>query len=493
MKNILLCCNKMGIGGVETVILNQVVAYSSKGYNVYVMAEKGDYSKKVEELGGFFIEMEFPEENDINEERVKKIIKIIKEKEINEIHIHKYQCIPNMMIAAFISQTPYFAYEHGIIDSKGYYTWNYPIYKTLFPIYYKNAYKIIAITPNVANNIKKEYDIEEDKYVIIHNGIDFNIYKNDNQKNNTEIVNALIVSRIDKEKILTIYNGIEAFKIIKKKYPKAKLNIVGGGNAEKEVIEYLNQNNLKYTYSDEEATVRFYGKQIDVKSFLEKSDIFLGVDRCALEAIAMKIPVIISGYNGIKGLITKKNMNIAMEENFSGLNMETVTTEEYEKQLDELIENRKKIIDEVYAIAKEQLNCYKNYIVMPEKQKINIDWYQILAILKENRKENEKLLNDIKLKYEWIEKIEEENKKKTIENERVYLNNKEIIETKEKMQKNIDLQENEIEKLKDELIKKQKDIEMKEKELNQIYNSKRWKYIDISFLKITRIYCLLST
>ena len=42
MKNILLCCNKMGIGGVETVILNQIVAFKSRGYNVYVMAEEGE-------------------------------------------------------------------------------------------------------------------------------------------------------------------------------------------------------------------------------------------------------------------------------------------------------------------------------------------------------------------------------------------------------------------------------------------------------------------
>ena len=50
MKNILLCNNAMGIGGVETVILNQVMAFTKKGYNVYVTAGKGIYSDKIEEL-----------------------------------------------------------------------------------------------------------------------------------------------------------------------------------------------------------------------------------------------------------------------------------------------------------------------------------------------------------------------------------------------------------------------------------------------------------
>ena len=72
MKNILLCNNSMGIGGVETEILNQITAFTKKGYNVYVVAGKGIYAEKIEELGAKFIELEFPEENKIDEEKIKK-------------------------------------------------------------------------------------------------------------------------------------------------------------------------------------------------------------------------------------------------------------------------------------------------------------------------------------------------------------------------------------------------------------------------------------
>ena len=138
MKNILLCDNAMVIGGVETVILNQITAFTKKGYNVYVVAGKGIYSDKVEELGGHFIECEFPEENDINTDRINKIVEIIKNKQITEIHIHKYQCILSVMPAALITGVPYFAYDHVIKDTSKYYTWNYPIYKIMFPIYFNS-------------------------------------------------------------------------------------------------------------------------------------------------------------------------------------------------------------------------------------------------------------------------------------------------------------------------------------------------------------------
>ena len=117
MKNILLCNNAMGIGGVETVILNQVTAFTKKGYNVYVVAGKGIYSNRIEELGGHYIECDFPEENKIDAERINKIVRIIRENNITEIHIHKYQCVLSVMPAALITGVPYFAYEHVIRDT----------------------------------------------------------------------------------------------------------------------------------------------------------------------------------------------------------------------------------------------------------------------------------------------------------------------------------------------------------------------------------------
>ena len=53
----------MGIGGVETVILNQVTAFTKRGYNVYVAAGNGKYSNKVEELGGMNFRVHFTGED----------------------------------------------------------------------------------------------------------------------------------------------------------------------------------------------------------------------------------------------------------------------------------------------------------------------------------------------------------------------------------------------------------------------------------------------
>ena len=450
MKNILLCNNSMGIGGVETVILNQVTAFTKKGYNVYVVAGKGIYSDKIEELGGNFIELEFTEGNTINVDRINKLVQTIKEKQITEIHIHKYQCIPTAMPAALISGIPYFAYEHGIRDTRKYYTWNYPIYKKLFPIYFKNAYKIIAITPKVAEFTQKEYNIEKSKYEIVHNGIDFNIYNNENPNYEGEIKKAVIISRFYNEKINTILEGIEIFSKLLETYPTAKLEIVGGGEEKEKIDKYLQELQIDYANNKEEATVNFIGEQNNIIAYLQDADLLLGVDRCALEGIAMKVPVVITGYSGIKGLITEKNINLSAEENFSGDNMETISLEECINQVLQLKEKRQEIVEYNYNFATEKLNCFKNYINVEDKGNNKVEWIDIFKDIEESTNTIEEQSKDIKAKYEWIQKIEKEN---------------ENLENKNR-------------KLQDKLNKVEEANEDLKKELKDIYSSKRWKYTE---------------
>ena len=386
MKNILLCDNAMVIGGVETVILNQITAFTKKGYNVYVVAGKGIYSDKVEELGGHFIECEFPEENDINTDRINKIVEIIKNKQITEIHIHKYQCILSVMPAALITGVPYFAYDHVIKDTSKYYTWNYPIYKIMFPIYFRNAYKIITITPKTIENTKNEYNVPKEKYIVIHNGIDFDIYRNDKPKYKGKINKVLVVSRITEGKINSIFEAIDIFKRILENYPKAKLEIIGDGSEKKRVEEYLKNNDLEYEneLGRKDANVYFLGEQNDIMRYLKEADLLLGLDRCVLESIAMKVPAVITGYTGIKGLVTKENIDLAIEENFSGNNMNTISADDCLTQIIKLETKRKEIVEENYEIAMEKLDCNKNYINIPDDVDIKFDWINLFKEIKKN-------------------------------------------------------------------------------------------------------------
>jgi len=57
--NILICLNKLDIGGVETAVINQVEKLTELGHNIIVLARKGVYAKKVEEMGATIVEFNF--------------------------------------------------------------------------------------------------------------------------------------------------------------------------------------------------------------------------------------------------------------------------------------------------------------------------------------------------------------------------------------------------------------------------------------------------
>lgn len=444
MKNILLCNDALGIGGVETVICNQVMAFSSKGYNVYVLAGKGIYSERIKEFGGKHIEMDFPETNKIDTKKIQEIVNVIEKYNITEIHIHKYQCIPYVMPAALIKKVPYIAYEHMIKSSIPYYTWNYPIYNSLFEIYFKNAYKILAITPKTIENTKEKFDLERDKYIIMHNGINFDVYTPNKRHNGEDYHKWLIISVFREEKTKSIKNGIDLFaKYIEEIDTEATLDIIGGGTEQKEIEKYIKKQKL-------ENKISILGQKNNVEEYIGKYDVVLGLDRCILETIAMKVPAVILGYEELKGPVTDKNFDLAMEENFSGNNMPTITKEKCIDEIKDVLANKEAITEKVYTLAKEKLDANKIYYTIQNDEypeNVDFDWINLFKIIERYITENTQLSKENKDKWDYIQ-----------------IADKKIVDiSKELKQEKYE---------KEEIMKKYKN---KEEEIKQIYNSKRWR------------------
>ena len=48
-KSILICLEQLGIGGVETAVVNQAIALKEKGNEIFILAKKGIYSQVLKE------------------------------------------------------------------------------------------------------------------------------------------------------------------------------------------------------------------------------------------------------------------------------------------------------------------------------------------------------------------------------------------------------------------------------------------------------------
>ena len=362
MKNILICLERLDIGGVETFTIAQVKEYAKRGIKCYVLSQGGLLERKLKDLKNVeLINFKFNIENRIDYEEIEKIEKLIKNKKIDSICIHQYPCIPYLLPLIFKYNIPYMAYIHSTVE--GTFEWymkTYPMYHVLFPMYFKNASQIVAVTEKTKKENSKLFNIDLSKYKVINNSLDFSEYEDLKINNNLKkIYKFMYFGRLAVEKEKSIIAAIDFFKDYKEIFNEnATLKIVGDGA----LLE-----SLKEEYECE--YIKFTGAVADTIKELNKTDAVIGVDRCILEGIAAKRIAIISSYSGNISLVTPKIMEKEIEENFSGKSLDDNKEELTKYSKEEL----KEIIKTNYKMIENKLSISNSIITELEDKDMKID------------------------------------------------------------------------------------------------------------------------
>lgn len=444
MKNILICLEKMDIGGVETSVLNQVIEYKKRGIKPIVISKAGIFTEVLKEKCIDFEEVEFPLENNIDINRVNKIIDIIEKYNVEQVIINQLPCILSVLPACIIKEIPYVSYVHTPLqaikqDENNMYDWyekTYSFFKDLLKIYFENASKIIAISNPAAKYVKERYHVNEEKFTVLKNSINLDEYKSSSNENKKE--KFVLISRLSNEKLQSVKNGIDLFDIYNN--PNKTLTIVGAGDKRKELEEYAKTKASK-------DRIKFIGAKNNVKDIIDENDIVLGLDRVILEALAMKKIAVQIGYDKPKQIITMKNIELESNEGFCGENLESTDIETLAK----VLENENINVEENYEFVKNNLNIEKNiYLAEPIKPDYTGANLKI---------------------FELIQKIQ--NEKTELEKEITQLKNIDNNELKELDKLRKDLEDN-----KAELNKIKAEKEEIYKELQSVYNSKRFKLVN---------------
>lgn len=444
MKNILICLEKMDIGGVETSVLNQVIEYKKRGIKPIVISKAGIFTEVLKEKCIDFEEVEFPLENNIDINRVNKIIDIIEKYNVEQVIINQLPCILSVLPACIIKEVPYATYVHTPLqaikqDENNMYDWyekTYPFYKDLLKIYFENASRIIAISNSAAKYVKERYSINEEKFTVLKNSINLDEYKSSSNENKKE--KFVLISRLSNEKLQSVKNGIDLFDIYNNS--NKILTIVGDGDKREELEEYA-----KTKISKDK--IKFIGAKNNVKEIIDENDIVIGLDRVMLEALAMKKIAVQIGYDNPKQVITMKNIELEANEGFCGESLESTDIETLAK----VLENENINVEDNYEFVKDNLSIEKNiYLaepIKPDYTDAKLKIFKLIQILQKDKTELEKENLDLK-----------------------NMDNNELKQL-EKLKK--DLEDN-----KAELNKIKAEKEEIYKELQSVYNSKRFKLVN---------------
>lgn len=390
-RNILMCLQQLDIGGVETAVLTLCKGYIRAGCKVYVASKGGLFLSELKKMGVGFLDIEYKFLNHYALEKKDELVEFCKKNKITEIHIHQYPCVVYWLPVCMELKIPYVAYVHSIVPgAPQWFMRNFPVYKTALPIFFENASKIVCIAHNTKDEIENLFNIGDDHYKIIPNSLNMEDFKQTGSS--YEIKTFGIVSRLAEEKMLSLTNSINLFLEFSKTNKNCKLLIAGDGSKRVELEKNTKKNK----------NIKFIGAVSDIPNFLAQIDVFIGVDRSILEAMASKKLAIISSYNGNMNIISSDNIKKASNQNFSGNNMDNC-----DNLINDLIniDNKKykKIVDENYDYINRYYNVDNNLYVYELKNDFSNDYLTIFSQIN-------KMLEEIDLRTDQVRLLNEKNK-----------------------------------------------------------------------------------
>jgi glycosyltransferase involved in cell wall biosynthesis len=252
-----------------------------------------------------------------------------------------YHFVPHAFFAWFVSLISKKTFIFGQTGGESQEIASNSILKYFAKIVLKKA-KVINVPGNQAKHFWTSWGLPETKINVLHSTIDTNLFVPTKDKRDIDVLYVGILnSRKQVDKI------IKSFKNMTKKYPEAKLGIVGAG-PDHELLQNL-VSDLKLKNN-----VEFFGFQKDVKQFLNRSKLFVmfstteGLPVALMEAMSCQKLVIAPAVDNIPTVLIDGKTGLLLPKNdFSALKNKMMYAYENYDKLQNMRENaRKKIVDE---------------------------------------------------------------------------------------------------------------------------------------------------
>ena len=208
-------------------------------------------------------------------------------------------------------KVPTILFQHDLIE---YYIPNQKWYKLLFrkltfPTALRLADRVVCVSKNTLNDVKKIFNIKDEKLELIYNGVDYSLFKNTDKK----LAKQILANKYNIDIDYYLYVGtltqpqknlvrlIQAFAKLKKEGLKEKLVLVGNDGKDCQLIyDEIKKQNI------EEDVIRVgYVEDEDLKHFFSGAELFTfpslyeGFGLPVLEAMTCNCPCLTSNNSSL--------------------------------------------------------------------------------------------------------------------------------------------------------------------------------------------------
>lgn len=337
--------DSLGSGGAESLLKNFVLeAKQNNIFNIEIatLYSNAIFKEEIEDAGISIWDLGLTFK--FNLMGVIELIKLIKERKYDIIHVHLFPADVFAAIASLFlpSNIKWIFSEHGAHNRRR----TLKIFKILDNFTYSRYSKIVCVSKQVELVLLNWIPSNKGKTKVIPNAVPIPKFLNPCSVKTYDI---LFVGRLTKQKSVEIL--LKAIKILKNKYSKnLKIAIVGDG----ELKENLNNLTVELGVNRE---VKFLGVRKDVKELMVSSKIFVlpsrweGFGLVIIEAMSNMLPVIATSVGGIPELIENgKDGILVPPENPKALARAISNLLENEELREKLSQTAYKKVREKYSI-----------------------------------------------------------------------------------------------------------------------------------------------
>lgn len=306
---ILMATMQLDIGGAETHIVELSKQLRTLGHEVVIISNGGVYVREIEAAGIRHYEAPMHRRSVGDMMRARAILKDVIRREKPDV-VHAHARIPAFLCGTVVKQlgVPFVTSCHGV----------YQVSRAL-KLLSNWGERTLAVSEDIRDYLMAQYQVPAQQITMTINGIDTDKFSpavsGDAVRRAFALGDGVLlchVSRLDEETKWTARQLIEIAPQLHQKFPGIRLLLVGGGTALEELNRLAGETNQTLGYP----CITLTGARTDINELVAAGDLFVGVSRAALEAMAEEKPTVLSGAQGHMGLFVPEYLTRAMETNF---------------------------------------------------------------------------------------------------------------------------------------------------------------------------------
>ena len=381
-KKVLMVLMGLEIGGAETHVVELSKELRRQGWDVSVVSNGGVYEKELLDAGISCHHAPLHKRNVFLMLRSYGILRrCIREEKPDVVHAHA-------RIPAFLC---------GLLQKR----MGFPFVTSAHWVFYVNPIlkriadwgeRTVAVSDDIKAYVIENYGVPAEHISVTINGIDTEkfspsvsgerVLREFGLDPSRPVIS--YVSRMDESRALAARQLVAIAPKLREAIPGVQLLIAGGGDVFDEIKARADAVNA----AADETYVVMTGARTDINEIVAVGDVFVGVSRAALEAMAAEKPVIVAGNEGYIGLFAKDKLALAQENNFCCRGCPMSTEERLYEDLTNALcrlsdaERRalgvygRQVIQEYYSVGRMARDCESAYReVMDEHTRVVLSGY----------------------------------------------------------------------------------------------------------------------